>query len=673
MAYFEGCVPETVSCGGDLPTGSLEERFGRPQGNGGELDKSTKSLQSEMESGSRIEGFRFKESDWDTTHWQNNLRVIWNIFQVLSYHEESLFLSDCSNSPPGFTLLQLLTSDVTYPIPPTCIVMNGKLYLSSSKYRGMARFGIKSRPNLFQHGPCNNGNYRGLYDYDDAHCLFSDFWPPSATSWVDRCQSWPKPRIVHDIVRNGCHCVAIGHKLGNHYNTEWRISFSLAEQILVNSMNHCQFLVYGLLKIYLKEVINNGLDDKDKLLCSYHVKTAVFWMIQTNIMPFWCPENLLECFWLCFKLIIKWVYQGYCPNFFISENNMFLSNIHGEAQQDLFTRLYGLYEKGLASLLHSACIGSFVIKMLFIPGGIICTNDRKLISEIRFDAEVSEEIQISSLIPTKDLYHCLKALHTVEQIRGLCLTEYQAGLLQALTVHILQGTAFVLADMYPNRGTNKVKFITDKISRNMLKLTSKFGFISDMLYFAIFYYKTFRWIEALSVLEITKGRLAQPYLMYDNNVNKERYIEAVGGLSWSTKIRKALAKDVTLHNDIINIYINELVPEQQNCMQNNETLVSIPPFVLLHMLEVLCYKHIDIRRAHTALYDLQVLVQYNREGYIDDAYKDISWQILGICQQVCGNLQAALDSYHQSLQQYPNHQIQTATEMRIRDLLQRFQ
>ncbi|XP_061179560.1 uncharacterized protein LOC133188196 [Saccostrea echinata] len=555
-----------------------------------------------MESGSRKEGFRFKESDWDTMHWQNNLRVIWNIFQVLSYHEESLFLSDCSYSPPGFTLLQLLTSDVTYPIPPTCIVMNGKLYLSSSKYRGMARFGIKSRPNLFQHGLCNSGNYRGLYDYDDAQCLFSDFWPPSATSWVDRCQSWPKPRIVHDIVRNGCHCVAIGHKLGNHYDTEWRISFSRAEQILVNSMNHCQFLVYGLLKIYLKEVINNGLDDKDKLLCSYHVKAAVFWMIQTNIMPFWCPENLLECF-----------------------------------------------------------------------GGIICTNDRKLISEIRFDAEVSEEIQISSLTPTKDLYHCLKALHTVEQIRGLCLTEYQAGLLQALTVHILQGTAFVLADMYPNRGTNKVKFITDKISRNMLKLTSKFGFISDILYFAIFYYKTFRWIEALSVLEITKGRLAKPYLMYDHNVNIERYIEAVGGLSWSTKIRKAVAKEVTLHNEIPNIYINELIPEQQNCMQNNETLLSIPPFVLLHMLEVLCYKHIDIRRAHTALYDLQVLVQYNREEYIDDAYKDISWQILGICQQVCGNLQAALDSYHQSLQQYPNHQIQTVTEMRIRDLLQRFQ
>jgi hypothetical protein len=36
--------------------------------------------------------------------------------------------------------------------------------------------------------------------------------------------------------------VAIGHKLEKYENNEWRISFSLAQQTLVYSMNHCQFL-----------------------------------------------------------------------------------------------------------------------------------------------------------------------------------------------------------------------------------------------------------------------------------------------------------------------------------------------------------------------------------------------------------------------------------------------
>ena len=109
------------------------------------------------------------------------------------------------------------------------------------------------------------------------------------------------PRVIDDIIRRGCHFVAIGHKLGKHADNEWRISFSQAEQKLVYSMNHTQFLTYGLLKLFVKE-FNNGLIEDEKLLCSYHMKTAIFWAIQQNTIAHWCPQNLLAGFWVCFKL-----------------------------------------------------------------------------------------------------------------------------------------------------------------------------------------------------------------------------------------------------------------------------------------------------------------------------------------------------------------------------------
>ena len=114
--------------------------------------------------------------------------------------------------------------------------------------------------------------------------------------------------------------VPVGNPLGlqGYKNEEWRISFSLTEQKLVYTMNHCQFLVYGLLKIFLKEVIDNLSEETNKLLCSYHMKTVVFCVIQGNPIPFWCPQNFLVWFWSCFKLLIKWVYEGGCPNFFYS-------------------------------------------------------------------------------------------------------------------------------------------------------------------------------------------------------------------------------------------------------------------------------------------------------------------------------------------------------------------
>ena len=541
--------------------------------------------------------------------------------------------------------------------------MYGGLYISSSKYREITCSDVI--PNSTVHGPCGSG-FIGTKEYDTAQCFVCDFWPPSASSWIDRCHTWPQPQVVRDIVRSGCHFVAIGHKLGKHENNEWRISFSLAEQKLVYSMNHCQFLTYGLLKLFLKEVINNGVGDDEKLLCSYHMKTAVFWMIQTNTIPNWCPQNLLKCFWYCFKLILKWVYEGVCPNFFIPENNMFLSNIHGEAQNRLFVRLFGFYEKGLASLLHSPSLRSYIVNVLYNPRLSICTDEHTLVSATRFDKEMFEELYENNSIPSSDFYHIMKCLYIVEQLTASPLTQYQVVMLQALTASILHSAAFTLHNMYSNTTENKLVYIADRMSCHMLKLTAKFGCISDRLYLAMYYYKTLRYTEALSVIEMTKVNLAQPYVMHVGRVDTERYTEAVGGQSWSTKLTHAVAWDIILDNKII--YINELMTEQMISLQNNEGFLQIPPLVVLHMLEFLCYRHIDTMRAQTALTDLQVLVHHDQGLHVDVIDRDISWQILGICQQISGDLQAALYSYQQSLTQYPLHKIQSATLMRIHEL-----
>eukprot|EP00105_Crassostrea_gigas_P042818 XP_019926966.1 PREDICTED: uncharacterized protein LOC105338230 [Crassostrea gigas] len=618
-----------------------------------------------MLSGSQREGFRLSGSDRDVMYWPNNHRVIWDFSQCQFYNtqEHALILCDSSESPPGFTLLWLPLERANSRVMSACVRMNGMLYISSSKYREVTCSIVI--PGSTPHGPCGSGSY-GNVEYDDAHCFVSDFWPPSASSWIGRCHSWPPPHVVNDIIRNGCHFVAIGHKLGNHTDNEWRISFSQAEYKLVCSMNHTQFLIYGLLKLFLKEIINEGLRDEDKLLCSYHMKTAVFWAIQQNALLRWCPQNLLAGFWVCFKLILKWVYEGVCPNFFIPENNMFLSNIYGEAQKTLFTRLYRLYENGLALLLHSPSISSYITNVLCNPRLTICTDEHTLISEVEVDKDIFGEIYANDVISKMDLHTCEICLHTVEQLLGLPLTQYHIVMLQKLTATILQRTAFILHNMYTYTGSNKQLYIVDKVACRLVKLSAKFGFVSDMLYIAMHYYKTFRYRDALSVIDLTKVKLAQPYLMYERHVDRERYTEAVGSQSLSTKMRQAVAQHIGLNNKMF--YINELIPEQQSSNQNNNPILYIPPHVLLYMLEFLCSRHVDTLRAQRALDDLKVLVHHDQDQLIPVFLRDISWEILGICQQISGNLQAALYSYQQSLRQYPFHKIQTATRQRIQDL-----
>ena len=150
-------------------------------------------------------------------------------------------------------------------------------------------------------------------------------------------------------------------------NNEWRIFLSQAEQ------KRTQFLTYGLLKYFVKE-FNKGIGEEEKLLWSYHMKTAIFWAIQQNAIAHWCPKNILACFWVCFKILRKWVYQGVCPNFFIPENNMFLNKVHCVSQRNLCTQLFGLYEKGINCLLQSPSFSSYIMDVFSNPRLSVCTE-----------------------------------------------------------------------------------------------------------------------------------------------------------------------------------------------------------------------------------------------------------------------------------------------------------
>ena len=623
-----------------------------------ELNKENPAYRVKMMSGSDREGFRLKTSDVDIMYWRNNHRVLWDFSQAQFYNPDrySLILCDNSDSPPGYTLLWLPLEEANNEVLSACVRLNGALYLSSIKYRTVMI--SASTPDSILHGPSCSEFFGGVLECDHVHCLVSDFWPPSASSWIDRCQSWPPSYIVDDIRGHGCHFVALGHELGNHSDVEWRISFSRAEHKLVYAMNHTQFLTYGLLKIFIRE-INIGMHVEERLLCSYHMKTVILWAIQQIKTIEWCPKNLLEGFWVCLKHLLKWVHEGVCPHFFIPENNLFLNKVYGVRQRHLFTKLLGLYEKGISFLLQIPSICAYILPLLCNPRLHICTDERTLISEILLDYTVFREMDKNLPLLAADLPTCFRALKLIQQMENLSLTSYQYLVLQKHKATVLQNTAYLYHEMSIQRCGNKQMHRTEKMSFNMLKLASNLGFVSDTLVVAMFLYKTYEYKKALSFIDNIKNS----FLMCRNWVDSQIYAEAVGGLSWSDKMREAVAWDITLNNKIV--YINELVPEQKSALQNELWMLCIPPHVLLYMLEFLCYRHTDPIRAQEALNNLHILVLFDG---VPKAFRDISWEILGICHQMTGNHQAALFAYQQSLGQHSTHKIYTATIHRIQDL-----
>ncbi|XP_056002504.1 uncharacterized protein LOC125663373 [Ostrea edulis] len=295
-----------------------------------------------MRSGSDREGFRLKTSDIDEMFWSQDHKVICDLSQISLYRipQHTVILMEWEDLPPGFTRLKLLTDSYDADVISSCVNRNGEQYISSELFREAFTEFNRSRAPAFQscvqHGPCASFVF-GTQEVDSAFCLGSDHWPTLAAPWIERCRQklWPSDDVLDDIVRSGSHVVPIGSEHNN--GDEWRISFSQAEQKLVYSMNHVQFLCYGLLKIFLKEVINNPI------LCSYFMKTILFWVIQEDASLTWTPGYLLSNFWRCFKLLIFWIQRAECPNFFIPQNNMFRVKVTGAAQSLLFDQVHNLY------------------------------------------------------------------------------------------------------------------------------------------------------------------------------------------------------------------------------------------------------------------------------------------------------------------------------------------
>jgi hypothetical protein len=132
------------------------------------------------------------------------------------------------------------------------------------------------------HGPCTK-SIHGLSVHDMAVCLSCTSQPTAVQNWVMRCNehNWPDSEVLEQCISLGCQLAPVGSTESPHEHLEWRISFILMEKILLQSLSHSQFMCYGLLKIYLKEVLGS-FEEINDLVSSYFMKTVLLWEIQTH-------------------------------------------------------------------------------------------------------------------------------------------------------------------------------------------------------------------------------------------------------------------------------------------------------------------------------------------------------------------------------------------------------
>ena len=189
------------------------------------------------------------------------------------------------------------------------------------------------------------------HDYELGICYSyrCHTWPNKATSsWLhrDRHHNWPPPYAIEQMKSSGFFLVPVGHPESMEKRLEWKMSFLLQERILMSTLNDTQYKCYIILKMINNDIISYQV--KHPVLVSYHLKTCMFYVVESTPDEFWKPENLLVCVQWCLKSILEWTIKGVCPNYFIPEENLFFGRIHGELQ----TKLRNVLSNLISSTYH---------------------------------------------------------------------------------------------------------------------------------------------------------------------------------------------------------------------------------------------------------------------------------------------------------------------------------
>jgi len=128
--------------------------------------------------------------------------------------------------------------------------------------------------------------------------LHTMLWPTQAADWPTRHRNygWPDSATVDHVVSNGCDVVHVAHRLCRQDErmgkVQWRLLFSRAEIVLLNSWMPVQQIVYHMLRVFVKTERLTDIADNSgtKMLSNYHIKTLMLWSCELKSRSWWIED-----------------------------------------------------------------------------------------------------------------------------------------------------------------------------------------------------------------------------------------------------------------------------------------------------------------------------------------------------------------------------------------------
>jgi len=239
------------------------------------------------------------------------------------FHNDVKVMEIIDSHLPGYVYLE-----IRYSLTKCSDDGNYRRYRAVEYNRGMYLPNPNNNhgPALVLHSP--NGKH---LSFDQVLCVRCLSWPPQAADWSIRHRNygWPDSATLDRVVSNGCDVVGVAHRQCRQHKwmgkKQWRLSFSRAEIVLINSWMPIQQIVYHMLRYFIKtERLTDCADDSGAcILSNYHVKTLMLWACEMKSRSWWTDDvNLVRICVQLLHILAEWLTYGQCQHYFISNCNL---------------------------------------------------------------------------------------------------------------------------------------------------------------------------------------------------------------------------------------------------------------------------------------------------------------------------------------------------------------
>ncbi|KAK3106664.1 hypothetical protein FSP39_024797 [Pinctada imbricata] len=308
---------------------------------------------------------------------------------------------------------------------------------------------------------------------------------------------------------------------------------------------------------------------------------------------------------------------------------MFNGKIYGHARQTLLNTLSAYYRKGYLLFLEIPSIQVEVTKWHATP-------TRGISNVLRGSTVIKRLLQ---KITVTDIYTYSKPeiIMSLESSHSKIVEELK----DFLQLHQLNFSCFeIMCRQIDIACRNRSRYLTERCLSHILRASSP-DCVRSKLFLALYFYRCKRYESTIYLLYKVIQKLEDAEISYTWETFADKYSRLGGDLmSISHGMRKFIATEVPLNSETC---IPEIFDEYNTTWYTPDH--SLSPWVLSHFLLGLChFWKGDSAQARVHLRDIRKCLRYRLRHISSNAYP-LSWELLGIGQEIIGDFQQALLSY----------------------------